>query len=208
MGRMLCVVAVVCALMLGSFAVAFVQAADRIPDPAWRPKIGDRVELYDEDGDGDVPVARGFLDYLELMKLARAKDDVGAQKLIDSGRVLSVKSGTRVTILDIHTEPTYGRFVEVRVTNGALKGEKVYVGPGFLASMIDNPEAPRPAPRAPVRKADPVATRKSRLAAAKALEKSNAKASIAAYERIAKDYPDTDEAKAAKKRLAELRRKK
>ena len=81
-------------------------------------------------GDGDVPVATNKAAYKRLVQLAGADDTLGIQRLLTSGNVWVIDSGTRVTV--IATDWTQ---FEVRINSGSHAGQSVFVKRDFVWSL-------------------------------------------------------------------------
>jgi len=192
---------------------------ERVPDKDWVPKVGDEVELYNE-GHG-VPIATNYLFYSELIKLLKAKDVDGLEKMRESGEGGLIDDGARIRILEIHDNEFLAshKVIEARLLDGPNKGNKIYVGEMFVARMIERPvptpeevEAERKAKEAE-RKAEEMEARarhdKPRIDAlfrqGQSLERKRSfKAALIAYRKIVKEYPGTTAAKAASERIAKV----
>ena len=79
-------------------------------------------------GDGLVPVTTDVTTFDEWVKLYSAGDRLGAEKLEKAGRLIWIPSVTRVLILESEKNQFIGKgrqWVEARILEGPLKGEKV-----------------------------------------------------------------------------------
>jgi hypothetical protein len=199
------------------------SAVQFISDRNYRPKQGDRAVLfsYDELNDRVLPVtyARHNFDYVRYLNLLMIKDDFGVAELkkkttfeLKNGRFFrvpvmgSIPSSTSVLVSSTMTS-SKNDFAVVRILEGPLTGEIVWVAQFDVAKLIPNPNYVAPVERlglkAPAQKKPADANRAATLMKmAQNLEKQGAKkGAIEFYRQLAREVPDRPEAIEAKARL-------
>lgn len=125
----------------------------KIPDPNYYPKIGDRAVLYVLDKDDkpyDVWCADARVYFRDYVKCLIIKDYDGMRELDDSGRVLDLKPGTEILVLDIDAcrikvgdEEKERTYVEVRIMSGPHQGKKLYTPDYHVTRLVENPSHKR-----------------------------------------------------------------
>jgi hypothetical protein len=208
-----------------------------VPDAHYVPKVGDEAYLYFEPvykkgeraGEHmDVSVSSDYLAYRAFNKALAAKDREGYRELEDQGKLASVRTGSKVRILEFHEFPADGDIrdaIEVRVLNGPLEGKRVCVLESRVVRLIQK-EAPAKAAQAPPPKPAPTEgddedkhepvklspQRSNRattlLTVARNLEKSGkSEGAVAQYRRIMKEFPGSAEAETAAERIRALEKR-
>ncbi len=117
-------------------------------DPEYKPRVGDVAYLYSgglykkgprAGQHTDAPICSDYFAFRAFEKALAAKDDEGYDELQDKGKVVHVRTGTRVRILDFHRFPgdeDIRDAIEVRLLDGPLKGKKAWAIDGYVVRPI------------------------------------------------------------------------
>ncbi len=98
-------------------------------DKEHKAEPGDRLELTADTGTS-VFVAKDLFAYGDFIKSARAKDQAGIQKQLESKRLATVDPGTKLLVLKRHDNQFIGEgipAIEGRILDGILKDASVWV---------------------------------------------------------------------------------
>ena len=151
------------------------------------------------------------LAFRALLKSMEAKDYVGRDALIDSGRVVRLEDMTGVVVVKCH-EIDDRDVAELRIGEGPWKDRIVWTLAKFVKIPVSSLEIalpriiPVPTLRETAGKAAPKPNRAAvLLRIARYLEKSDKRdVAIVRFRRIAREFPGTTEAKAAADRIQAL----
>jgi hypothetical protein len=210
------------------------DAPEMVPEPGYRPKLGDRVTLHSVTKEGKPSTAwltadrHDFRDYARSL---RARDRAGMREMREAGKMIELESGASVLVIDVeevrYSEGEYetSTMITVRLLDGEKKGQKLCTPAYYAARLVPRPGTilASPAERAEkVADADRAQSRRdeataeadrkakvsraeSLLLAARNLEKGGkAKAAIENYRRIVAEFGGTPSAKPAAERIKAL----
>ncbi|MDR3634373.1 MAG: hypothetical protein P4L84_11260 [Isosphaeraceae bacterium] len=132
-----------------------------VPDKTWTAEAGDQASIAVAS-----PAASSFLDFSEYAKCEQANDQLGKSKLVESKRVVALPKGTSILVLkSFRPKPVYrirevtpgsgnstdfandilraalagpGKKypLEVRILDGPLKGEKVFLDEDAAVKLV------------------------------------------------------------------------
>lgn len=202
-----------------------------VVDRSYRPSVGDRAMLYNEDEKGEsflVWAAAAESGYREYLKAEAMSDDKRFGDLEKSGRIVHLDDETPVLVLEITSilaPLNRDQFADdtaaaVRVLAGPHKG-RVFLTPvehvvrlrpaaAARAKARRPPAGAKKAPRSPAgptAKAapDPSSRAASMLRLGQGLEKSGkAAGALEFYRKVVREFPDTAQAKTAAARIEAL----
>lgn len=118
--------------------------------------------------DRGTPLADGYVAALDVRTFGAAGDEVGAAKLIESGRVRVVAEPTIVLVIDV-LDTTRGPLARVRVRSGPMRDAEQFVAVTRLGEMRRAEDVARPAP--PPRPSLPAIPAPARAALAAAFDR-------------------------------------
>jgi hypothetical protein len=184
---------------------------DRFPAIAIRHEFADpapgKMASLTTGDHGPTLVAEDDLAFRDLLRSMEGKDYVTRDELIDSGRVARLEEMTAVLVVKCH-EIDDRDVVELRILEGPWKNRIGWTLARFVKIPVSNLEIALPSviPEPTLREAASKPNRAAvLLRAARYLENSDRRdASIVWYRRIARDFPETPEAKTAAARIQAL----
>jgi hypothetical protein len=125
----------------GSSGGSALIAPDMAPDPAYRPRIGDRAILFAvEDGEalGRLPLLKDVTAFDIFVRSANARDIERLSELEQQGWLHWAVPGTRVIVIDMqdrkHTGASFA--TQVRVVDDATRDQTFWTPSNYLARMI------------------------------------------------------------------------
>lgn len=123
-------------------------AGSMVPDPAYRPQVGDRSVLYGVEGGGSMeqlPLLRDITAFDVFERATKDGDSQVAPDLEAQGWLRWTPAGTRVVILGVNDRKhTGGRVAaQLRILDGPHKGQTDWTPLDYVARFIrmtDEPE--------------------------------------------------------------------
>jgi hypothetical protein len=188
---------------------------DRFPALAIRHEFADpdpgKIGSLSTGDHAPTLVAKDYFAFRDLLKSMEAKDYVGRDELIASGRVARFEDMTGVVVVKCH-EIDDRDVAELRIGEGPWRDRIGWTLAKFVKIPVSSLEIalpriiPGPTRREAARKAAPKPNRAAVLVRiARNLEKSDKRdAAIVRYRRIAREFPGTTEAKMATDRIQAL----
>ncbi|AGA30021.1 tetratricopeptide repeat protein [Singulisphaera acidiphila] len=194
------------------------SSVERIPDPSYEPKRGDHAMVYGYYEETDrlyrVYGAKYNFVYRDYWKALEIKDSVGVDELRMGKNMEWIPQKTGVLVLEIEeheAEDPRPDAAVVRIMDGPLKDQKLWVARFNVARLIENPNYVPPKPE---REAKPAKTDKKAKEAAQQLNAAESyrqgkkyDSAKVWYERVIRDFADYPEAETARERLKTLPKK-
>lgn len=187
--------------------------------PGWEPAIGAEGNIVNPQGEG-VYVAFSSPAWTTLVEATRARDRAGIAELVKNGGAALIPNATPILFLkEFETKQTVGfngvRKVtvtvatswEVRIKDGDQKDKKGIVSAGYVCKLASGTsETETASKKTKTFKADREANKASNaFRAARRLEsEGKTEAAVNSYKAVAKQYPESPEARMATARVKAL----
>lgn len=179
--------------------------------PDWSPQVGGVGNLVNPKGEG-VLVAFSPAAWTKLKDAVKANDQVGIRQMIEGGEAALVPNATSILLLKQYEKYRPNRYAdyiatswEARLQGSEYKDKKMIVGAGFVCKLVGG-ESQTAAKSSKTFKADREANKASNAfrAARKLESEGNTSAAVNSYKRVARDFPDSPEARMADARVKAL----